>query len=415
MRLPFSAVNSLLVFMLGIYILLSPTYTLAAEVSHVNVGRVVIEDQSVNAQQRAGREALAQVFVKLSGAESVLDDPIIKRAINNFEQYLISSSYLQINDKRYFEARFNQEQLVGLIRGSNLPIWPSIRPSASLWLAIQTPSKDIEWLNQNNATEFNQKLQQTAFESGVNVLLPLGDLNDAMAISDFDVFTQNSPKLLQQNSRYGTEFIISAAVKPISVNMREEYEQQAQFSEQQAQLNALLNQPNGLPSSNAQPSSDAALERHFPAPSDNFQMDLIFSNGTQIEIRKRFFENEDNIAETVIDEYVSWLVAQYAVDTSSNASVASQLITINNVRSFVDASRALQALSNAPQVNSASIVGLNGSSVQVKVSLNGSVEGLLSVLKLDKRLSSPLDGTMAENASVADSTKTQEIVFRWMP
>ncbi|MFC4699303.1 DUF2066 domain-containing protein [Glaciecola siphonariae] len=364
----------------------------ASSVSDIAVGRVIIENQSSETQKRAGQAALRQVFVKLSGSEETLNNQIIRRALNNYEQYLIASSYIQRDEALLFEARFNQEKLTNLLKTSGLPVWANLRPSATLWLASQTPSRDLLWLNQNTAFAFNNNLQQQAFERGVNIVLPLGDLTDSMSVSAFDVWTQNTNKLKLQTTRYNTPFTISASLQPLSDAAREQYQEEAQFMAQQAALEALLNSPTELESESSSGSqvsnsgqnvNDAPV---LPSPQDQYQLDWIISGPEQLHIGKTFLSDNNTVAQTLVRLYADLLASQYASDASMKGEKASGTLVMANILSLIDYNQALALINSMPQIDNVSLNSIEGNTASFSVSLLGSANDLVNLLTLDKRV-----------------------------
>ncbi|WP_371193014.1 DUF2066 domain-containing protein [Glaciecola sp. SC05] len=366
----------------------------ATAVADVNVGRVLIADQSTATQSTAGREALKQVFIKISGSEETVLEPTIRRAIVNYEQYLISSSFVQRQDILMFEARFNQEKIITLLKATGLPIWASLRPNATLWLAEQNQLSNIRWLNQNTAREFNQHLQQLAFERGVNIVLPLGDLNDAMVISDFDVWTQNTAKLMPQSNRYGTVFTISATLKPITENMRTQYQEEAMFLEQQRALERLFN-PALVESSpaNNSPQALSAIDENA-----RFQIDWIFSNAKEVHIGKGFLADDKGAAALLVKEYADMLARQYAFGGDSTVGDARlHKLTMQNVRSLTDYNQVIELIRTMPQVDNVELIGVNGSNAIFLITLSTNSAEFINLVVLDRRVRESVNTSLEEH------------------
>lgn len=356
----------------------------AATLSDINVGRVPIDDQSSITQSKAGREALRQVFIKMSGHEQTVNEPEIRRAISNYEQYLIASSFVQQQAGLMFEARFNEDKLIALLKATGLPVWASLRPSATLWFAQLTSTGDIRWLTQNTAATFNQTLQQLAFERGVGIVLPMGDLNDAMAISAFDVWTQNTSKLIAQSTRYDTPATISATLRPITATMREQYLEEANFLSQQQALERLLNGAEGGQVADMNKGTQLATA---PTEEDEFQLDWIISSGQPVIIGKQFLTSADQAPLILVNEYADSLAQRYAVTAAVSASEARNIIlSMQNIHSLSDYNQVLALVNTMPQVNDVRLSTVRGATADFAISLNGNSEDFTSLLVLDKRV-----------------------------
>jgi hypothetical protein len=389
--------------LLAATLLLSAGVT-AAKIDTINVGRVAVNDQSLAAQTTAGRAALRQVFIKMSGHAESVEHPTLRRAISNYEQYLISSAYVQLDNQLWLEARFNQERIVNLLKATDQPVWANLRPSASMWLAIETPSNEVEWIHQNNAEGFSQTLAQAAFERGVSIILPLGDLDDAKAVSAFDVWTQNLNKLSAQALRYNTDFVISASLKPITDEARERYLQKRSFTEQQSALEQLLNtlEPSNINVNEPNMQERGAQNESMlgPKETDQVQLDWIISNGKNIQIGKVFLADKSYVAKTLVDLYANLLAAQYAVggaDGGQRVNADKRLI-LHNVNSLSDYHNAQTLISAIPQVSGLSLDKIEGSKAVFSLRLSGQSDEFISLLSLDPRISAfydAIDGVQA--------------------
>lgn len=374
--------------------------TAASVVADINVGRVLISDQSMATQSSAGRDALKQVFIKITGSDAVLSEPTIEKAIVNFEQFLIASSFVQRQNELVFEARFNQEKLMALLKASKLPIWTNLRPNASLWLGQDDPSSNVTWLNQNTAMAFNQKLQQLAFERGVSIILPLGDLNDAMQVSDFDVWTQNTAKLVAQSRRYDTAFVISATIKPLNDEMRQQYQQSAELLEQQLALERMFNVKSSA--SNITTGERKNLE----AENAMFRLNWIFKSAQQLHIGESLLRTPADAAAVLVDEYANMLASQYTLSPNQNgASSSTVYMNIKNIASLADFNQALALIESMPQVNDVQLLEVSPEYARFKLALNGRSADLANLLALDTRLS----------ISRASMPQEQNIQLIWQP
>lgn len=361
---------------------------LAALIADINVGRVAIDDQSANTQTAAGRAALKQVLIKMSGSLQTVEQPAILRAIVNYEQYLIASSFVQQRSQLMFEARFNQEKLHALLKATGQPIWANLRPSATLWLAEQNLQGDVRWLNQNTAIDFNQALQQAAFERGVGIILPLGDLSDSMAISDFDVWTQNTVKLIPQSMRYDTVFTISGTINPITQEIRQRLAEQAAFLSQQQALDHLFN----APTDDSIATQSSGITVNAPSSTDQLQLDWIISSAQEVHIGKLFLTELSEAPSALVDQFADILAQQYAVSGERSAADAvTRRLSVRNIRSLSDFNQALALVNAMPQISRVELSDVQGDTASFVILLNGNSEEFISLVVLDKRVSQSLN------------------------
>jgi hypothetical protein len=161
-----------LLFLFAVVLATSSFFSVANNIEHVNIGRIAVDDQSIRSQQRAGKLALEQVFVKLSGNVAVTKESEISKAIDNYEQFLVASSFIQQGQTLVFEATFNKTKVENLLLASGLSVWTSLRPSAVVWLALENSERQKVVLSQYSDSERAQKVILKAFARGVEVVMP---------------------------------------------------------------------------------------------------------------------------------------------------------------------------------------------------------------------------------------------------
>ncbi|MBF7072882.1 DUF2066 domain-containing protein [Glaciecola sp. MH2013] len=184
-----------------------------AQVTHLNEGRVPVADQSLSSQKSAGKRAFLQAVVKMSGTKRSADNLVIRRAATNFEQYLISSSYEQEGQSLFYLAEFNQSAIVDLLRAELLPVWGARRPTSIMWLAVEDDAtKQKALLTQTIDNALIDGIRDASYQRGIELIVPIGDLNDSMNVSTNDVWNLYSSTIYNQSLRYGTNYVIGAKV-----------------------------------------------------------------------------------------------------------------------------------------------------------------------------------------------------------
>jgi hypothetical protein len=119
----------------------------AVEVKDLYQASVSLNSRNNTDRAIALKEALAAVMVKVGGNKSVLDNKVIKKALNDYQLYLnqyryqlktIQSTEPIIEDQTQIKqlfllASFNEDKINQLFQQTNLPIWGSLRPQELLW------------------------------------------------------------------------------------------------------------------------------------------------------------------------------------------------------------------------------------------------------------------------------------------
>ncbi len=400
------------------------TESVAAVVDHVNVGRIIVQDQSLRSQKTAGKKALEQVFIKLSGNTQILAEPEIARAVNNYEQYLVASSFIQQQQDLLFEATFNQQKVESLLLASGLSVWTNLRPSGVLWLAIEDSANEKILITQNTSSNLLASVTQQSFARGVDIIMPLGDFQDATEISVYDVWNQFVSKLQAQNQRYNTDFLISATIQPFNAELADKEKQQiqtfdAQINEQIIETQILdtigsekiesedLDQSdlNNVLTRSLTQSQTVALS-DLPVPKGTtHKLDYIITLSDvrlakRVEAGRIFADSEARALEQLVDIYANMLAKQFALRSQTTAEDKS-IVVVNNVDSLNDYIKLLALIKSIPAVSQASLIKQVGTQAYFEVEKSISVSQLKSILSLDARL------------TIEPTTEPINILFRW--
>ncbi len=421
-------------------------------IGHVNIGRVAVENQSFRSQQIGGEKALEQVFVKVSGNPSILNNDTIKKAVDNFEQYMVASSFNQIDEQLFFEARFNQQKIESLLMASGLPVWTNIRPNTTLWLAY-SPSLSNEIseqvvVSQNVETELKQAVKQASFSRGVDVVIPLGDFEDATNVSYFDVANHLMIKVRDSSIRYGTDYFISASLQKIDAQkaqlaqslLLEEREKiainedvsaaaingelvqdsistpflddaliaQDNISENEMNLQTNVNDNilfvDPIQGSNSsQPTMSIKSLADVTIPDDaEYKLDYVIAKSTDfsfnLKARGRLYSSSDNnLLNQLINIYANLIATEFSLTSAGDDTDISDLkIDVANIDSLQDYIEVVELLTSIPAITSVSLISQSGTNSRLLVDQSIAVAQLVSILSLDNRVSlinSKLDDT----------------------
>lgn len=184
----------------------------AAQRVVVNEARIQVDDQSQRTQQRALKQALRQVFVKMSGSASVLDNAGVKAALVSPDKLLRAYRFAFENGVTYYVAEFDEAKLTGLLQREMLPVWGDRRPETIVWIAQQNDDASKIILDESQSSLLKESLTQTAKERGVPLSLPLMDLTDSVNITTYDIWGRFVEPLKVASVRYGIDNIIGARV-----------------------------------------------------------------------------------------------------------------------------------------------------------------------------------------------------------
>lgn len=387
------------VFILAIVFILPsflPTFVKASVVNDINVGRVTVDLAAADPENEAITMAMEQVFIKMSGNKRVSNNLTVQNALENAQSFLISSSTARKNDSIILEARFNQRSLEAILKSAGEPLWANLRPTAVLWLAKESKDGDVKWFSENTDADFHQTMLDVAFQRGLSVILPLGDLTDATGVTDFDVWTRNIGRLETHSERYDSPYIISATLSALTDNMREVKQEEYQFILQQGARSEASSQP-----SSASIEANQAINAQVPDETAHYQVEWIIKGQNHILTGQDFVMNEAQGIYVILNAYADMLAVKFAsAPELEETEKLETIVLFENVKSLTDYSAITELLENMPQVASASLLQMRADLAYFNVMLMGSPTDFINVLQIDPRVK---DTNRNNNRSVNNS------------
>jgi hypothetical protein len=317
----------------------------AAPIEHLNEGQIIVTDQSSFTQKKAGKSAFQQVIVKLNGDPSVLENLEVKRAATNFEQYLVSSTFVQNGDKLTYQAEFNEQKIVSLLRAENLNVWGKRRPSGLFWLAIEDDvNKSKSLVTQSSSSEYLDLIQQSTYDRGIELLMPIGDLTDSMNVTALDVWGLYSSSIFNKSIRYGTNYVVGARVGIV-------------FDD-------------------------------FSA-SEKLQLSYFITNGQTIETNEIIGDTVSGLITKFVNEYAAYLANVYSIGTSETGMIYSVTLHISNVNTLAKYRKVLDILTSLTVTQKVELTAQSKDVASFTLTSNVPVQRLKTILKLEQNLREP--------------------------
>ncbi|MFT5712637.1 MAG: hypothetical protein ACI9DQ_001044 [Glaciecola sp.] len=336
--------KSFSIFVLTLYSVIS-MHAFSAPIEHLNKGQIIVPDQSNFTQNKAGKRVFQQVVVKLSGDVAVLENIEIKRSATNFEQYLISSIFIQDGDKLLYQAEFNEQKIVDLLRSENLNVWGKRRPSGLLWLAIEDDvSKEKSLVTLSSSSQYLETIEQVAYDRGVALIMPIGDLTDSMNITALDVWGLFSSSIFNKSVRYGTNYVIGARVGSV-------------FDD-------------------------------FSA-SEKLQLSYFITNGQTIKTNEIIGDDITTLIAQFVNEYATYLATLYSIESSETGQIYSVTLNIANVDTLVKYRSVLEILSSLAVTHNVDLRAQFKDVASFTLASNVPVQRLKTILKLEQYLKEP--------------------------
>jgi hypothetical protein len=336
--------KSFSIFVLTLYSVIS-MHAFSTPIEHLNKGQIIVPDQSNFTQNKAGKRVFQQVVVKLSGDVAVLENLEIKRSATNFEQYLISSIFIQDGDKLLYQAEFNEQKIVDLLRSENLNVWGKRRPSGLLWLAIEDDvSKEKSLVTLSSSSQYLETIEQVAYDRGVALIMPIGDLTDSMNITALDVWGLFSSSIFNKSVRYGTNYVIGARVGSV-------------FDD-------------------------------FSA-GEKLQLSYFITNGQTIKTNEIIGDDITTLIAQFVNEYATYLATLYSIESSETGQIYSVTLNIANVDTLVKYRSVLEILSSLAVTHNVDLRAQFKDVASFTLASNVPVQRLKTILKLEQYLKEP--------------------------
>ena len=405
---------------LGISFLAALTYAPfinAAQRVVVNEAQIQVEDQTQRTQQNALKKALRQVFVKMSGSTSVLDNAGVRAALSSPQSLLRSYRFaFDKEDRTYYVAEFDQAKLNELLQREMLPLWGDRRPETIVWLAQEDENETRVILDESLNTELQHTLKQTAKERGVPLSLPLMDLTDNVNISTYDVWGRFVETLRKASTRYSVDNIIGArvyrndasaipdlpenvvpsgTVESLDSVLDEEAQFRAQTDEQSFdERNPRVDNADGTSAKELAQEESTTMPftmNEFAnyakrADEGDYALDWVFVGGGKVSYGSIYGDSPEALGNQLIDAYSNYLSSLYAIvgiEASEREVIKVSIANIGSVKSYASATDYLNSLS---VIENATLVEQSGSVATYSLTLIGTVDDLLNSIKLESKL-----------------------------
>ena len=180
----------------------------------LNIGQAPMSEQTATARNKATKEALQQVLVKLSGAQDVLAHSAIKSLLNNAQNYVDASRFIA---QPYvgLEVEFDQARLEQWLKEQQLPLWGEQRPNGLLWLIFQDPvNRQKTVINATSQHTLKEELELATQRRGIPINLPIYDLEDIANVAPIDIWGQFVDALYDATERYQARSTLAARIYP---------------------------------------------------------------------------------------------------------------------------------------------------------------------------------------------------------
>ncbi|WP_162926351.1 DUF2066 domain-containing protein [Teredinibacter purpureus] len=304
---------------------------------------VPVASQSKADRIAAAQQGFAEVVVRISGSELVLDNAPLSRAQDNAIAYVEQFQYSSVMDVGLIAEGFNEQislafsapAIERLLRDNNLPYWPINRPTTLVWLVEDNVVDGKQFINADIAPEVLEGFELASAQRGLPLSYPLLDLEDMMSLSAEQLWRLDEAAILEASERYSADAIV---VGRYSTTSRGELLATWQF----------------------------------------------FHRGDSRVYDSRNLETAE-LGYFALNPLADYLGARYAI-FSREGSVPALVLQLSGVNSFGDYRKALDYLENVAAVAGVFVAGVRQDTVLLHLDSDAGAEKFMSALVLDGRL-----------------------------
>ena len=205
--------------------------SLALQVSGLYSQQIPVTNDGEAERNRAFKEALAAVVVKVSGDPRWLESPAIERAIAQAQNYVEATSYISeliqlplednmasadtdeeqfyTAEQRIISVNFAAALIDELLEDADIPVWDGNRPSVLVWMVLQSSAGDREFLTADSNPEITKVMQDFAAARGLPIIFPVLDFEDRRALTENVAWNLDETAISIASERYGADSILA--------------------------------------------------------------------------------------------------------------------------------------------------------------------------------------------------------------
>lgn len=190
----------------------------AVEVTGLYEIELIANSQSAADREMAIRQALFGVLNRVLVAEDISKVPAVQQVLNGAQHYVRQFQYSLIaadeyaeGDARLMRVEFDQDQLLEVMRKSQVGIWSEIRPQTLIWLVVDKDG-NRQFFNPDAMPDIDSAIALAAKLKGLPVIFPMLDLEEQQRISVSEVLGADSRNLLAASARYEVPAVMAGRI-----------------------------------------------------------------------------------------------------------------------------------------------------------------------------------------------------------
>ena len=337
----------------------------ALQVTGLYDHRVIVNNESDAERNRAFREALKAVILKVTGEHRWLEHPSIEEALGNAQSYVEAISYssetvevpqppnslplaVPTIEQRFIEVNFANSLIDELLANANIPVWDTNRPSVLVWMVLQNAAGERTMLTADTNTQIVNYMQNFASERAIPIIFPVLDFEDRQNLSEDSVWALEEQAIIEASERYGADSILTGRL-------------------------------------------------HFTASGELVGLWQFIFQG-QAEVFAGFDEDLNAYLYAPLDRITNQLASYFALvpEATSQQVVRLRVEGVGNLSAY---SALLTYISGLGLVDTVSMAALDGERLELELSLVGSSDQLYELIALDRDLL-PIQSSQAGSRGV---------------
>ena len=302
---------------------------------------VVNSREDATERNRAFNSGLEDVLLKVSGRVDTLENPIIRRQLQNTQALVEGWAYqTRVEDgaeRLYLQITYFQPEVQRVLESAGIPLWPANRPETLVWVVTQNELGEQSFSDPQTEPELFTQLKTAADRRGLPLRFPLLDLQDRMLIAAEQVWVMDELALRGAAQRYGSESIL-------------------------------------------------AIRLFRTLAGETYGKAVYLFRDHMLDIES-FEDPEPAFLETAIALAAEELAGTFAVRLSASTSGSSSItMNVSGIQSAADYAAILRYLDELTVVNSVQVLAAQGDKLTLQVRAGGQLRQLMETLTLERRL-----------------------------
>jgi len=345
---------------------------------------IPVRNDSIAEVNRALREALAAVIVKVTGQTRWLDDSLLAAALGRAQDYVEQRAYrsetvetamnqqqdtvavsddlpsldlepaVQTAEQLYINFSFSRTAINELLAVAGAPVWDSNRPSVLLWMVLQDDQGQRSLLGDESNQEVLNSIVDIARQRGLPVIFPVLDFEDRRNLSINQLWDLDENAIRLASSRYAADSVLAGR---LFTTVSGELVGRWQFI--------------------------------FQNSAESF-------DGFDIDLEQYLYQP--------LDRVTSQLAGHFAV-LRTDSSAQNVRLRIEGVNDLSTYSTVLNYLQGLGIVETVDVAQLDGQSLELELDLVGDQQQLLEMISLDRDMT-PIRSVVTENPN--------RLHYRWI-